>query len=69
MRPPTGGRLAGRPAAGHRLGRREARGPPVLGRLLRGPEPEREFVPVGDLVQSFFLDEFTMAGIETKPIP
>jgi len=37
--------------------------------LLRGPEPEREFIPVGDLVQSSFLDEFTRAGIETKPIP
>lgn len=30
---------------------------------------KQEFVPVGDLVQSLFVDEFTRAGIETKPIP
>lgn len=29
----------------------------------------REYVPVADLVQSLFVDEFTRAGIETRPIP
>jgi hypothetical protein len=28
----------------------------------------REFVPVADLVQSLFVDEFARAGVESKPI-
>jgi hypothetical protein len=28
----------------------------------------REYVPVADLVQTLFVDEFTRAGVETKPI-
>src|SRR5215475_11020998 len=29
----------------------------------------QEFVPVSDLIQMLFVDEFNRAGIETKPIP
>jgi len=29
----------------------------------------REYVPVGDLVQALFVDEFGRAGVETKAIP
>jgi hypothetical protein len=30
---------------------------------------KQEFVPVADLVQTLFVDEFVRAGIEAKPIP
>ena len=30
---------------------------------------KQEFVPVSELIQTLFLDEFTRAGIEAKPIP
>jgi hypothetical protein len=29
----------------------------------------QEFVPIADLVQTLFVEEFTRAGIESKPIP
>jgi hypothetical protein len=28
----------------------------------------QEFVPVADLVQTLFVEEFTRAGVESKPI-
>lgn len=30
---------------------------------------KQEFVPVADLIQTLFVDEFTRAGVEAKPIP
>ncbi len=30
---------------------------------------KKDYVPVADLVQALFVDEFTRAGVETKPIP